>query len=29
MIRAGDRLLFAWTDATEPLRLRTATAELL
>lgn len=28
MIRTGDRLLFAWTDATEPLRLRTATAEL-
>jgi hypothetical protein len=28
MIRAGDRLLFAWTDASEPLRLRTAMAEL-
>jgi hypothetical protein len=28
MIRAGDRLLFAWTEAAEPLRLRTATAEL-
>jgi hypothetical protein len=28
MIRAGNRLLFAWTDAAEPLRLRTATAEL-
>ena len=28
MIRAGDRLLFAWTDAAEPLRLRTATADL-
>jgi hypothetical protein len=28
MVRAGDRLLFAWTDAAEPLRLRTATAEL-
>jgi len=28
MIRAGDRLLFAWTDAAEPLRLRAATAEL-
>jgi hypothetical protein len=28
MIRAGDRLLFAWTAATEPLQLRTATAEL-
>lgn len=28
MIRAGNALLFAWTEATEPLRLRTATAEL-
>jgi len=28
MIRAGGRLLFAWTDASEPLRLRTAMAEL-
>jgi hypothetical protein len=28
MVRAGDRLLFAWTEATEPLQLRTATAEL-
>jgi len=28
MTRAGNSLLFAWTDASEPLRLRTATAEL-
>jgi hypothetical protein len=28
MVRAGNRLVFAWTDATEPLQLRTATAEL-
>jgi hypothetical protein len=28
MVRAGDRLLFAWTEAAEPLQLRTATAEL-
>jgi hypothetical protein len=28
MVRSGDRLVFAWTDAAEPTRLRTAAAEL-
>jgi len=28
MTRAGNRLLFAWTDAGEPVQLRTAVAAL-